>query len=186
MKKQFTVNGNSYLGTTYPSPVKSGGFGLERYNIKLVPYVQDFERGEKKCFKEAHYKEWIKGIDQQGVYVPLWKGKGKITTVQVNYAQMDIIGVLLLKTPDLMDMFKAKKLDRPLKLKGRSYIDSILKGHRKDHKDGFLAHLNHSTWNVDILDHNDLIVFSETGLAEHEASLLMSTEVRRLQGAKNA
>ena len=178
MKKQFTVKGKVYLGSTFPSPVKAGVFGLEKHNIKLVPYVQDFERGEKKCFREAHFNAWLKKIEQKGVYVPLWKGKGKITTVQANYAQMSVMGVLLLKTDDLMNMFGARKLDRALKLKGRAFIEGILKGHRKDHKDGFLAYLNHATWNVSILNHKGSIVFEQTGLAEHEASVILTSYIK--------
>ena len=82
MKRQLVLNGTTYTGRTFSTPVKQETFGLEKHGIKLEKFVTNYQRGDSAKTKEYYYKDWIAKVNRKGVYVPLWKGKGKVTTVQ--------------------------------------------------------------------------------------------------------
>lgn len=183
MERQVTKNGKLYTGETYPNVIKFSTLGLAEQKIKLIPYITDKRTGLPKIYREIDYKNWLHELNKKGVYVVLWKGKKRITTVQNEYAKQSPQGALLMPYPNIEKMFKAHRLTRSVKMKGRDYLMSIIRGKRKDHKDGLLALINARTWNTKIVC-GQKTIFIKSDLKEHEASELLTKKLNIIEGSK--
>jgi len=175
-----------FTGKTFPQPVKIEKFNLKDKGVKIVRYITNFEPNTPPRAKHMHFKKWLKNKKAVGVLVLLYKGKGKLTTVQKDYSKMDVVGGLFMNNETIMNMFESRTFDRQVRLRATRYLMGLLNGNRKDHKDGLLSSLNHRLWNVTIINPRGRIIFKKRGLPENEANRTLKEELINLTGGTNA
>jgi hypothetical protein len=187
-----------YKGTTTPESLNFGQLGLEKYNIKIVPYI--FKKEERKLFEEGNFKRWLEDLEDRGTCITLWKGKFKVTICQTDYANMKVVGALFIPNssmfelyPDLLNKRERKLLDnnllsytnRATKLKAQAMLMEILTA-KSNSKANLLMLLNNVRWSVEIVDICGRVIFPKKGqppikLSESSASLLLDKELNKLK-----
>jgi hypothetical protein len=189
---------HSYKGTTNPESLNFGQLGLEKYGIKIVPFI--FKKEERKTFEEGNFKRWLEDLEERGTCITLWKGKFKVTICQTDYANMKVVGALFIPNksmfelyPDLLNKREKKLLsddvlsyaNRAVRLKGQSMLMEILTA-KSNSKANLLMLLNNVRYNVEIHDVYGRRVFPKKGapsikLSEHSANLLLDKELFKIK-----
>lgn len=174
--------GKEFQGETYPIPINPKSFGLTELGIQLIPYVRKTEPNTPKAFKEIEFRQWLKELNFKGVHVLLWKGKSdRLTLQQREYARQEVQGALLIPYSTLMNKFRVKVLDRQVKIKGREFLNDILKGKKDDRSDGLLYKLNARMWTVVIYNASSKVLLEKTKLTEDRANQILRISMKNLE-----
>lgn len=179
MVKIIQTKNNTFTGECYPQPLDVEKLKLGDKGIKIVSYNPYFEPNTRPVVKCTHFKHWLKDQNMKGVIVLLYKGKRRITTLQKEYAKMDVVGGLFMSNSAIMTNLNGRSLNRNLRSKAKHYLNDLLRGQRKDHKDGLLALLNKRLWNITITDKNNQIVFECRNKSEQDSYRILKEELNR-------
>lgn len=177
MVKIIQSKDNLFTGECFPQPLQVEKFKLEDKGMKIVSYNPYFEPNTRPVVKATHFKHWLKEQNMKGVIILLYRGKRRITMLQKEYARMDVVGGLFMSNRAIMTNLNGRSLNRALRLKAKDYLRDILRGRRKDHKDGLLCSLNKRLWNIVITDKNDQIVFECKGKSEQDSYRILKEEL---------